>query len=367
MLIAGGVLAVLPARGGEFLYVENTNSGDLTVIDIPEHVIETTIDVGKYPDSVVASEDGRRVYLSRAYGLGIPGAPDLSRSGEVVAVNTRTNSVEWNHSFSGWPHHVKLGPQEQKLYVALFDSAFMLVVDLRKKKTLRRVPLGYGGQGVPNLLLDLFHDWLMDHEHGAPLGYGGHGLEVDPRTGNLYVGSMVTDLISIVDTDRDRVIDRIHFDDGVRPFVFSQDGSRLYVQLSNLHGFKVADPKHREVLKTVKLPDLRPGVNKPTFFPHTVNHGIGITPNGRYLLANSSLSGYVAVYRHPSLEFVKRIPVGEEPNWIAFSQDSRFAYVSNRASNTVSVISLNQLNELKQIRVGDYPQRLTVTDVPGKK
>ncbi len=367
LLSAWFLLAVvMPCTAGEYLFVENTHGGDVSVVQLPEHRVVSSVDVGKYPDSVVASQSGRRVYLSRARGFGLPGVPELARSGEVVALNTRTDEVAWRISFGGWPHHVEMDPRGRHLYVALYDSAYLLVVDVRERSIVDRIPLGFGGQGIPHMLLDLFYSWFMGHEHGVPLGYGAHGLEVHPRTGDLYVGSMVTNRISVVDNRHRSVIARIPFENPVRPFVFSGDGSRLYAQLSSLHGFKVVDPNRRRVLKTVDLPDLESDVSRPWFYPRTVNHGIGVSPDGRYLLAAGSPSGYVAVYRHPSLDFVKTIPVGDEPNWIEFSGDSRYAYVSNRASNSVSVISLNQLTQVRSIPVGTYPQRMAVVDVPGR-
>lgn len=366
VLLALTALALTPAAAGEFLYVENSHSGDVSVIDVPEHRVVSTVDVGEYPDSVVPSTNGRWVYLSRSNGFGMPGAPTMGRSGQVVAINTRSDEVSWRVSFGGWPHHVQMDPRGRLLYVALYDSAYLLVVDVGKHRIVDRIPLGFGGQGLPHMLLDLFYSWFMGHQHGSPLGYGAHGIEVHPRTGDIYVGSMITNLISVLDDQHGAVIDRIRFKNPVRPFVFSRDGSRLYVQLSSLHGFKVVDPNRRRTLDTVELPDLEDDVGRPWFYPHTVNHGIGVSPDGRYLLAAGSLSGYVAVYRHPSLEFVKTIPVGDEPNWIDFSGDSRYAYVSNRASNSVSVISLNQLAQVRSIPVGTYPQRMTVVDVPGR-
>jgi len=57
------------------------------------------------------------------------------------------------------------------------------------------------------------------------------------------------------------------------------------------------------------------------------------------------------------------IPGGRDPSWIVFSSDARFAYVTNRGSNDVSVISVAELTEVKRIKVGDYPQRMQVVEV----
>jgi YVTN family beta-propeller protein len=49
-----------------------------------------------------------------------------------------------------------------------------------------------------------------------------------------------------------------------------------------------------------------------------------------------------------------------------FSADGAYAYVSNRKSDNLSVISVRELKEVKRIGVGKYPQRLRIVDVPSR-
>jgi YVTN family beta-propeller protein len=43
-----------------------------------------------------------------------------------------------------------------------------------------------------------------------------------------------------------------------------------------------------------------------------------------------------------------------------FSRDGKFAYISNRRDNTISVLSLGDRKEVSRIKVGEFPQRMTV-------
>ena len=81
-------------------------------------------------------------------------------------------------------------------------------------------------------------------------------------------------------------------------------------------------------------------------------------------MAAGSAADYVCAYSLPDLALQATIPVGDEPNWIVFTADNRYAYVSNRASDNVSVIDVRKLEEIKRIPVGDYPQRMRIVDVP---
>ena len=137
----------------------------------------------------------------------------------------------------------------------------------------------------------------------------------------------------------------------------------IYVQQSWLHGFVVLNPSTREQ-RTVRLPDLGKQVPVPPSYPHNVNHGIGLNPAETELWAVGSALGFVAVFSHPDLEHKANIPVGKDPNAIVFSGDGRFAYVSNRKGDDMSVIDTQSYQEVKRIPLGKYPQRMVVIDVP---
>ena len=128
----------------------------------------------------------------------------------------------------------------------------------------------------------------------------------------------------------------------------------------------MVDLARDSVIRTVELPTLgKPAPIATLQKSHwVVNHGIGITPDQKYLVANASLSGFTAIYSLPKLELVGTVPVGAEPNWVVFSRDGRYAYVSNRRDNTISVISIGTRKEVARIPVGEFPQRMTVALVP---
>jgi YVTN family beta-propeller protein len=137
----------------------------------------------------------------------------------------------------------------------------------------------------------------------------------------------------------------------------TQDEKRLFVQLSHLHGFLVVDPATGKTIRTVKLP-LPKGQTLPDSMPTTANHGLRITADGKYLIANGSMANMVAVYALPSLSLVGTVLVGQDPNWDALSPDGTRVFVSNRGSDDVSVIDLETRQEIARIKVGQYPERL---------
>jgi YVTN family beta-propeller protein len=330
--------AAAGSRCAEFVYLENTDSGDISVIDIPGHTLVSTIKLGAYLDDVAASGDGKILYANRVDSLGLAESARIGESGEIIAISTQTEKILWRAPVHGWPHHMTLSADDRLLYVPLYDRQWMEIVDTQQHKVVNRFAIGMGG----------------------------HGTRLSPDGKRLYVGSMFLDVLTVFDLDTLRPVKRLPFKDAVRPFAFTRDEKTLYVQLSRLHGFEVVDLPSGQIVRTVELPALSSDVPLPKFYPHTYNHGLEISPDERLLLAAGSAAGYVCAYRLPDLELLATIPVGKEPNWIAFSHDGAYAYVSNRASNTLSVISVRDLKEIKQIPVGKYPQRLRTVVVPAR-
>jgi len=333
--IVGGFAAALlvPATSmaqaaKEYLYVGNSQSGDISVVAIPSHKVVGTIPaavVGEHPDDIIANRDGTVLFISRL------------DAGDVVAVDAETERLLWKVDVGGVPNHLTLSPDERYLYVPLFDRGLLVVVDTKSQAVVAK----------------------------PEVGVGAHGTQLAPDGRSVYVGSIGANQLAVVDVATQSVTRTIHLAEGVRPFQISPDGSRAYVQLSKLHGFVEVDLQSGGVLRTIPMPTLGKPVPEATAKGSlfVVDHGIALSPDHRYLVANASLSGFVAIFGYPSLELLGTVPVGQQPNWVVFSRDSRFAYVSNRADNTVSAIDLAARTEAARIEVGDFPQRMTVAVV----
>jgi YVTN family beta-propeller protein len=234
----------------------------------------------------------------------------------------------------GSPHHLAVDPSGARVYVPLFDRNYLLVLDAHSGRILAR--------------------WYAT--------LGNHSLEMSKDGHRLYVGNMISDTIWVYDTQTGRIVQALRTGEAVRPLHLDADQTHIVYQLSRLHGFKVRDLASDQV-RSVALPALPKGTEPPPY-PYSVDHGLAFTPDHTKLLAAGSIAGYVAVFDAHDYRLIGTIKVGEDPNWIGVRSDSKIAFVSNRGSNTLSVIDLAAMKELKQIPIGRMPQRLSVIDVP---
>lgn len=333
--VAIGLLTIQVSSAKPYLYVENGQSGDVTVISIPEHEVVANIAVGSHLDDVIGSPDGKTVFVNA--GIVTDHTWDLPEAGEIVAIDTETDEIKWRLPIEdGWPHHLSIS-SDGLLYAPLFDRPYVVVIDTNKPEIVGRI------DGM----------------------WGMHGTRLSADDKRLYAGSILTQAMYILDVEKNKPIKIINFKEGVRPFAVTKDEKTLYAQQSRLHGFEVADIETGKVVQTVHLPALPDDIETPENFPHNVNHGFELSPDEKYIVAAGSIMNYVAVYTHPDLRFVKTIPVGDDPNWVGFSPDSKYAYVGCRGSDEVSIISMEEMKEVKRLKTGGKgAARLRVVDVP---
>ena len=73
----------------------------------------------------------------------------------------------------------------------------------------------------------------------------------------------------------------------------------------------------------------------------------------------ATVSNYVAILSFPDLKLLKQFEVGIEPSWITDGFDGDTFFVSSRGSDSVFVFSYSCQELIKEIPVGEYPQRMT--------
>jgi YVTN family beta-propeller protein len=309
------------------VFVENTNSGDVSIIDATTLRVLGTIPVGLSPDDIVASPAGDMLYVSRIVHRA-DGRP--TGTGELVAVDPSTRQVSWRVGFRGVPNHLAVSPDGRRVYVTVVSGNYVDVFDPARRA-------------------------LVD---SVNVGTGPHDIEVSRDGKTVYVGLIRGSDVTVFDAATNRVLRRIALGANVRPIALSHDERRLYVQLSQYYGFVVVDPRTGTVVRRVDMP-MPTGRQRPDTLPVTTNHGLRITADGRYLIANGSMTDLTAIYRLPDLRLVATVPVGRDPNWVTLSPDGRRVFVSNRGSDDVSVIDLASRTEVARVKVGRYPQRMT--------
>ena len=273
---------------------------------------------------VQASPDGRWLWVSNE-------ADDT-----IDVVDAATLKVTKKISLSGRPNNLAITPDGRKVYVAIAQSPGALdVIDTASQENVATISV-----------------------HG-----GVHNAYVTPDGKYAVAGMVGARNMTVIDTQTDMPVWTHYFDLGVRPMAFdtNPDGStrRVFAQLSNFNGFGVVDFETRKEVARIEYPEVPPDQRTLGHGGNTA-HGIGVTHDNQYLIANSSLNSTVYVYSLPDLELIGGVKVGHSPNWVTMTPDSKFAYVSLSGSNSVAVLDVQAVKMVTEIKTtGQVPKRNT--------
>lgn len=286
---------------------------------------------------------------------GAAAAPDGSRlyfSSEAKftldVVDTRDMGIIAEIPLSGRPNNIAIGKDGRLVYVGIMQEPGG--IDVIDTTTLAKVRHIDTGSRVHNPYVTPDGRYLVAGTFG-----GEH---------NLVVYSTATEQLEFAlypprdDTDLE----------GIRPITFetNADGStgRMFVEISDLHGFAVVDFATHAEVAVIELPEIPEAERAPGPYTRAPAHGIGVAPDGQTLWVCSRMNGHVYAYALPDLQYLGGVKVGSHPDWVTFSPDSKFAYVANGDSNDVSVVDVAALQEVVRLAVGEAPKRNITAILP---
>jgi YVTN family beta-propeller protein len=311
-----------------------------------------------------------------------------SASDTIDVVDPLTNKVVQVIHGIELPHGIVFSPDGTRIYVSNEAESVIDVVDRKSGEILQKVPLSAhpnnltitkdGGRVLVGIraqpgVVDVIDTASLKRVKSIPVDGNVHNVYVTPDGKYAVSGSLENKAATVIDLQSEQVAWEVKFDSGVRPMAFetNADGStrRIFTQLSSFHGFAVIDFAKRAEVARIKLPDEPGGFGLAEGRRGVPSHGIGVAPDGKSLWVNSTLANAVFEYSLPDLRLIGhaqlpevhplgRAPSGAVPEWITFTPDSRFLYVSNSASESVSVIDTKTLKEVAVIPVGEVPKRL---------
>jgi YVTN family beta-propeller protein len=316
-----------------------------------------------------------------------------SAADTIDVIDSATNKIVQVIRGIELPHGINFSPDGTRVYVSNESESVLDVVDGQSGNIVQKIPLSgrpnnisitkdghtvvVGIRALPGAL-DLIDTSTLTLAKTIPINASVHNVYVTPDSKYAVSGSIESQSITVVDLQSDEIAWRVQLDRGVRPMAFERnaDGStsRIFAQLSGFNGFVVVDFAKRAEVARIKLPDQPSGFGTLEGRNGTPSHGIGVAPDGKSLWVNSTLADAVFKYSLPDLRLIGHcaLPLvhlpghpatGGVPEWITFTPDSQFVYVSNSGARSVSAIDVHTLKQVAEIPVGEVPKRINTLAV----
>jgi YVTN family beta-propeller protein len=322
------VLLALPLSAATKVHIYQTNAAgdETTVIDATTNKVVLRIPDLEAAHGVAGSPDGTRVYFT------------VESDSTVKAYDTRNGKFLWSVKLSGHPNNLAVSMDGRYVFAGIAVAPGAVdVIDTTTQKNIKSIPVT-----------------------GAV-----HNVYTTSDGRYVISGSVGAAMLTVIDAVKLEKVWDLKMSAGIRPLAIetAPDGStsRLFVQLSDYHGFAVVDFKQRKEVARVDLP--KEPVNG-TAHSGVPNHGIAVSPDGKWLVSNTHIGEGVFIYSLPDLKYQGFVRTGHVPDWLTFTPDSKMVYVANAGANTVSAVDLTARKEVAVIPVGEVPKRNGTILVP---
>jgi DNA-binding beta-propeller fold protein YncE len=202
------------------LVVANKSGGTVSFIDLDTGREAARVEVGRAPHELAVSPDGRTVLVGE-YG------PEDAHGRTVAILDVASATVVGRIDVGpdSRPHSIAFLPGGSRAVVTLQNQDTIAVLDLASRTVARTIPTGGRESHMVRLSPDARRAYvtsrlgegtlsIIDLEGDAPTrvletGAGAEGLAVTPDGGEVWVLDREAGTVSIVDTSRGVVVERI--------------------------------------------------------------------------------------------------------------------------------------------------------------
>ena len=272
-----------------------------------------------------------------------------SNSNTISVMDLATNAILRNITVDGTIHNIKLSDDQMTLYIVTSDgdSGTIFMLNTTTNELVREIPTEGSVQDIAIFNGTMYASDLLEgrvlvmNANGTPIdeidvGSKPQYMEVRPDGQVLYVTSL-TGPISVVDLEQKRVIKEI--DSGSMPhrLSFTNQGLILLVANAASDTLSVIDSRKHEIIKSIPVGD------SPEY--------VSLNPDQTLAYVSNMDSNTVSIVDADKV--IDEISVGSGPYGIAFSADGGdLAYVSNTRGNDISVINTTSSSVTSTISSG---------------
>jgi hypothetical protein len=248
-------------------------------------------------------------------GLKPDGRPDnvkgvcaAASTGRIYVGTTRTltcldlvsEKIFWERSYEDGCDRMAIAPDGRTIYLPSFEKDHWNVLEALDGSVIAKI--------VPK-----------SGSHNTVYGLDGS---------HAYLAGLKSPLLTVADASKHRAERTVGpFSAPVRPFTVNGQQTLCFVNVNGLLGFEVGDLSTGKMLHRVEVEGFKAGPVKRHGCP---SHGVGLTPDEKELWVVDGFNKRVHIFDATVMppRQVASLEVREEPGWITFSIDGRYAYPS---------------------------------------
>jgi YVTN family beta-propeller protein len=311
LLVGVLLLAATPAAAAS-LFVTNTKSDSISVIDTNTFEVVATIPVGRgKPNRVMFHPDGKWAWVV------------YDRSHDLGVVDADARKLVKRVKIGGNPYNLNFTP----------DGRYLLVLDWASDTSTDEV---------------IFYDLQTEKIDGRVEVSTWPAHSLLSRDGKrLYVSGETAGDLTVIDVASRTIVARhVHGGGDAMGLALSLDGKVLYAAAGENKSILKIDTATNKPIAAIALPG--------------IVHESTLTLDGRYLYATLRRANRIVVIDTATDKIVTSIPQKAYPDLVTMEPTGRYALVTNRWADHVSVIDLTTHAQVRTIPVGKAPHGMAL-------
>lgn len=224
----------------------------------------------------------------------------VSTTQQLICLDLATEQLLWEKRYDGGCDRMSITPDGKTIYLPSLESAHWHVVNAADGEVIKKI--------VPNS--------------------GAHNTLVALDGKLAFLAGLRSPLLTVVDTTTNEVVKTVGpFAAPIRPFTVNGSSSITFVNINGLLGFEVGDITTGKKLHRVEVQGYKQGPVKRHGCP---SHGVGLTPDEREAWVVDATNESIHVFDVTAMppKQLESIKVKDEPGWVTFSLDGKYAYPS---------------------------------------
>jgi hypothetical protein len=253
-------------------------------------------------------EQGRPLNVKGICASAVTGRLYISTTRQLMCLDLASEKLLWEHRYDAGCDRMSITPDGRTIYLPSLEGPLWYVVDAAD------------GQVRTKIVTDS----------------GAHNTVCGPSGRFAYLAGLKSPLLRVADTADNSVKTVGPFGASIRPFTIDSRERLCFVNVNELLGFEIGDLMTGKRLARVEVQGFRTGPTKRHGCP---SHGIGLTPNERELWLTDAANSRMHVFDATQVagtadgkpvppRQLASIELRDQPGWITFSIDGRFAYPS---------------------------------------
>jgi DNA-binding beta-propeller fold protein YncE len=218
----------------------------------------------------------------------------------LMCFDLLTDKILWEKTYEGGCDRMAISPDGKIIYLPSFEKDHWHVLDALSGEVITKI--------VPK-----------SGAHNTVYGLDGR---------HAYLAGLKSPLLQVTDTKTHTIEKEVGpFSASIRPFTVNHAQTLCYVNVNELLGFEIGDLKTGKMIQRVEVAGVKKGPVKRHGCP---SHGIGLTPDEKQLWLSDGANQQVHVFDNTVMppKQVASIAVREQPGWVTFSLDGKYAYPS---------------------------------------